>query len=168
MNANRAVTTASNCDVTKCISPAVLVLLANKWGSLVVRALSGGAQRYSEIRRAIEGSSEKMLAQTLRGLQGDGLVLRTRFPVVPPHVVDAFVPVAHEQVAFMPQRVEHVDGVRNCRAIGWVHTSPAPLGFSARSTTWTTARIARYVYWDAQMSASGPIQLAPFHWRNTL
>jgi DNA-binding HxlR family transcriptional regulator len=55
-----------------------------------------GDKRYSEVRNAIEGLSEKMLAQTLRELERDGLVLRTSFPVVPPHVVYSLTPLGNE------------------------------------------------------------------------
>jgi len=88
-----------NCDVALCVSRAVLAHLASKWGSLVLRALSRGERRYSQIRSAIEGISEKMLAQTLRDLEGDGLVLRTSYPVVPPHVVYSLTPLGEECAA---------------------------------------------------------------------
>lgn len=85
-----------NCDVATCVSRAVLLHLASKWGALVLRTLTRGEKRYSEIRWAIEGISEKMLAQTLRDLEGDGLVLRTSYPVVPPHVVYSLTPLGEE------------------------------------------------------------------------
>jgi|SRR5579863_4633653 DNA-binding HxlR family transcriptional regulator len=82
-----------NCDVAACTSRAVLVHLASKWAALIMRTLSRGERRYSEIRWAIEGISEKMLAQTLRDLEKDGFVSRTSFPVVPPHVVYKLTPL---------------------------------------------------------------------------
>ena len=52
--------------------------------------------RYSELRHAIDGISEKMLAQTLRELERDGLILRTKFEVVPPHVVYSLTPLGKD------------------------------------------------------------------------
>ncbi|MDT0214611.1 helix-turn-helix domain-containing protein [Rothia sp. ARF10] len=70
-----------------CPSRTVLDHVMSKWGLLVLLSLSDGeARRWSELRRRAEGVSEKMLAQTLRTLVADGLVLRDARPVVPPHV----------------------------------------------------------------------------------
>ena len=60
--------------------------VTSKWGVLVLVALSDGPQRWSELRRRAEGISEKMLAQTLRTLEADGLVHRDAQPVIPPRV----------------------------------------------------------------------------------
>ncbi|MER7073597.1 helix-turn-helix domain-containing protein [Terrabacter sp. NPDC000476] len=70
-----------------CPSRVVLDHVTSKWGTLVLLALSEGEPlRWSELRRRAEGVSEKMLAQTLRTLEADGLVHRDAKPVVPPHV----------------------------------------------------------------------------------
>jgi DNA-binding HxlR family transcriptional regulator len=70
-----------------CPSRIVLDHVTSKWGVLVLLALAEGRPlRWSELRRRAEGVSEKMLAQTLRTLEADGLVLRDARPVVPPHV----------------------------------------------------------------------------------
>ena len=70
-----------------CPSRVVLDHVTSKWGTLVILALAeGDALRWSELRRRAEGVSEKMLAQTLRQLEADGLVHRDARPVVPPHV----------------------------------------------------------------------------------
>lgn len=58
----------------------------SKWGFLVLVALAGRTLRWGELRRTVEGVSEKMLAQTLQTLERDGLVHREALPVVPPHV----------------------------------------------------------------------------------
>lgn len=71
----------------KCPSRVVLNHVTSRWGVLVLVALKDGqVHRFSELRRAINGVSEKMLAQTLQTLEQDGFVLRTSYPVVPPHV----------------------------------------------------------------------------------
>lgn len=70
-----------------CPSRTVLDHVTSKWGVLVLLALSEAETlRWSELRRRAEGVSEKMLAQTLRILEGDGLISRVAHPVVPPHV----------------------------------------------------------------------------------
>jgi DNA-binding HxlR family transcriptional regulator len=60
--------------------------LADKWSLLVVELLGEGTQRFTELRRQIDGISQRMLTLTLRRLERDGLVRRTVHPVVPPHV----------------------------------------------------------------------------------
>ena len=64
----------------------ILDKLGDKWSMLIVLELSGGKLRFSELRRAIPDISQKMLTQTLRDLQRDGLVAREVFPTVPPSV----------------------------------------------------------------------------------
>jgi len=60
--------------------------VTSRWGSLVLLTLLGGTQRFSELVRGIGGVSEKMLAQSLKALEADGLVLRTVYPTIPPKV----------------------------------------------------------------------------------
>ncbi|MGE4316203.1 winged helix-turn-helix transcriptional regulator [Acinetobacter sp.] len=71
---------------TECPSREILEHLANKWSILVLRCLSDGVHRFSELKQRIEGVSEKMLSQTLKMLEQDGFILRTVYPVVPPKV----------------------------------------------------------------------------------
>ncbi|CAN1509812.1 COG1733 Predicted transcriptional regulators [Paracoccaceae bacterium] len=69
-----------------CPSRVVLQHLTNRWGTLVMVALATRPHRFSELRRAVGGVSERMLSQTLKDLEADGFVLRTAHAVVPPHV----------------------------------------------------------------------------------
>jgi DNA-binding HxlR family transcriptional regulator len=62
-----------------------LSLVSDQWFILIVHALMPGKRRYTELQRAIPNVSKKMLTQTLRRMERDGLVSRTVFPVVPPH-----------------------------------------------------------------------------------
>lgn len=71
---------------SECPSREILEHLAGKWSILVLRCLSDGVQRFSELRNRIDGISEKMLAQTLKVLEKDGFILRTVYPEVPPKV----------------------------------------------------------------------------------
>ena len=70
----------------ECPSREILEHLTSKWTILVLRCLSDGVHRFSELKQRIEGVSEKMLAQTLKVLEKDGFILRTVYPVVPPKV----------------------------------------------------------------------------------
>lgn len=70
----------------KCPSRAILTHLTNRWGVLVMRVLFTGTKRFSELRREIEGISERMLTQTLQNLEQDGMLIRKSFNTVPPHV----------------------------------------------------------------------------------
>src|SRR5882724_8972445 len=63
-----------------------LARIGDKWTVMVVGALSKGPIRYNEIRRRVEGISQRMLTLTLRGLEQDGLVIRTMYPTIPPRV----------------------------------------------------------------------------------
>ena len=60
--------------------------IGDKWTVLVVGALERGPLRYNEIRRAVDGISQRMLTLTLRGLERDGVVHRTMYPTIPPRV----------------------------------------------------------------------------------
>lgn len=69
-----------------CPSRRLLDRIGDRWTVLVVGVLEDGPHRFSELRRAVGGVSQKMLTQTLRGLERDGLVTRTVFAEVPPRV----------------------------------------------------------------------------------
>ena len=64
----------------------VLNRVGDKWSVLIVALLGDGTKRFSELRRAIEGISQRMLTLTLKGLERDGLVTRTMYPTIPPRV----------------------------------------------------------------------------------
>ncbi|MGK2885586.1 MAG: winged helix-turn-helix transcriptional regulator [Rhodococcus sp. (in: high G+C Gram-positive bacteria)] len=64
----------------------VLNRVGDKWSVLVLHLLSGGTLRFTQLRNAIDGISQRMLTVTLRGLERDGMVTRTVHPVVPPRV----------------------------------------------------------------------------------
>jgi DNA-binding HxlR family transcriptional regulator len=64
----------------------ILDRIADKWSLLVICVLADGTHRFSEVRREIDGISQRMLTLTLRQLEREGLVRRTVFPVVPPRV----------------------------------------------------------------------------------
>jgi DNA-binding HxlR family transcriptional regulator len=70
----------------QCPSRIVLDRIADKWTALIIQVLANGARRYAALQREIGGISQKMLTQTLRSLERDGLVLRKVYPVAPPKV----------------------------------------------------------------------------------
>lgn len=79
----------ANCPVQR-----VLETIADKWSVIVIYALSKKEiRRYSELQRMIGGISQKMLTQTLRKLERDGLVERQVYPVVPPRVEYSLTPL---------------------------------------------------------------------------
>ncbi len=79
-----------------CPSREILRHLTSRWGVLVLIALLEGEHRFSDLRRKIDGVSEKMLAQTLQTLEADGFVNRFSHPVVPPHVDYSLTPIGRE------------------------------------------------------------------------
>ncbi len=64
----------------------ILSRVGDKWTVLVVSYLGNGPMRFNEIRRTVDGISQKMLTTTLRNLERDGFVSRTVFPTIPPKV----------------------------------------------------------------------------------
>ncbi|MBB1511272.1 MULTISPECIES: winged helix-turn-helix transcriptional regulator [unclassified Tessaracoccus] len=75
-----------NVMVATCPSRTSLARIANKWTAMTVIALSDGRLRFGEIRRAVDGISGKVLADTLRDLERDGIVSRTAYDQMPPRV----------------------------------------------------------------------------------
>lgn len=69
-----------------CRSREVLVHLTGKWNVLLLIALRGGTMRFAELRRKVNGVSERMLAKSLQQLESHHLLVRRSYPVVPPHV----------------------------------------------------------------------------------
>jgi DNA-binding HxlR family transcriptional regulator len=75
-----------------CPSRSLLDHVTSKWGVLVLVALSHSSLRWGELRRRVEGISEKMLAQTLKTLERDGFVHRAAAPTIPPRVDYSLTP----------------------------------------------------------------------------
>ena len=76
-----------------CPTRQVVFRLGEKWTLLVLYALGAGPHRFRELQRAVEGISQRMLTQTVRNLERDGLVSRTVAPTVPPQVTYALTPL---------------------------------------------------------------------------
>ena len=69
-----------------CPSRQILQHLTSRWGALVLVSLHSGTKRFSELRRAIDGVSERMLTKTLQELEADGMLIRKSYNTVPPQV----------------------------------------------------------------------------------
>jgi DNA-binding HxlR family transcriptional regulator len=93
-----------------CPSRDVLKHVTSRWGVLVLVALMDGTHRFSDLRRKVGGVSEKMLAQTLQWLEGDGLVDRHAYPVVPPHVEYRLTPLGSEAAARVEALADWIEG----------------------------------------------------------
>jgi DNA-binding HxlR family transcriptional regulator len=105
--------------VRDCPTNQLLGRLSDKWVSLVVAALSGGPRRYSDLRRKIAGVSPKMLTQTLRTLERDGLLSRTVTPSVPVRVDYELTPLGRSLAGLLTAvkdwAEEHIEEVHAAR-----------------------------------------------------
>lgn len=103
-----------------CQSRFALDRLAGKWTVLVVYALVDRPKRHGELRRLIQGISQKMLTQTLRSLETDGLVKREVIDRVPPHVEYSLTPLGvtlkEHFVAFCHWTMKHMPEIERARA----------------------------------------------------
>jgi DNA-binding HxlR family transcriptional regulator len=120
-----------DCFSAVCPARDVFGHITGRWGGLVLAALLGGTLRFSELRGRIGGISEKMLAQTLREFERDGLLIRRQFPEVPPRV-EYELTAAGLEVA---QRLDHL--------ISWIEDHVRELVAAQRSHAATTGRTSR-------------------------
>ncbi|WP_110208570.1 winged helix-turn-helix transcriptional regulator [Nocardioides daejeonensis] len=81
--------------VRDCPTRDLLDRIGDRWTVLVIGTLAEGPRRFGDIAKAVDGVSQKMLTQTLRSLERDGLVTRTVFPQVPPRVDYELTPLGH-------------------------------------------------------------------------
>jgi len=107
MSVQTEMTKTLNWNTFEAACPTRLVLnrIADKWTVLVMSLLRQETKRFGVLRRDIGGISQKMLTQTLRGLERDGLVIRTIYPTVPPKVEYTLTPLGHTLVDLL-------DGIR--------------------------------------------------------
>jgi len=109
-----------NVMLSTCPSRTSLARIANKWTAMIVIALSGGPMRFGEVRDAVDGISGKVLADTLRALERDGIVSRTAYDQMPPRVEYALTPLGltlREPLAALGRWAEtHIEEVEEHRA----------------------------------------------------
>ena len=106
-----AAMTAGRGDVfdSQCPARTVLDHVTSKWAVLVLVGLRDGPLRYSALRRAIGGVSEKMLAQSLRTLESDGFVHREVAPTTPPQVTYSLTDFGQEVTAHLAGLLDWID-----------------------------------------------------------
>ncbi|MFB7209731.1 winged helix-turn-helix transcriptional regulator [Streptomyces sp. NPDC056255] len=106
--------------LAECPARHLLDRISNKWVSLIVNALAEGPQRYTELSRRLVSVSQKMLTQSLRNLERDGLITRTVTPSVPVRVDYALTPLGESLVPVMQAikawAEENMDEVRAARS----------------------------------------------------
>ena len=123
---------AWNVMVATCPSRTSLARIANKWTAMIVIALSGGPLRFGELRQAVDGISGKVLADTLRDLERDGIVNRTAYDQMPPRVeyeLTALGRTLREPLNALGQWAEkHNEDVRAARDSYDTRLAPIALG----------------------------------------
>lgn len=82
-----------------CLAREILDRIGDKWSAYVIAELGDGTRRFSELRRAIDGISQRMLTVTLRALERDGLIARQVYPVIPPRVEYSLTPLGQSLLA---------------------------------------------------------------------
>ncbi|MFB7370073.1 winged helix-turn-helix transcriptional regulator [Streptomyces sp. NPDC056222] len=93
-----------------CTSRETLEHVTGRWGTLTLGALHEGTFRFNELRRRVDGVSEKMLAQTLHALERDGLVHREAQPTNPPRVDYRLTPLGREIAERLRALIDLVEG----------------------------------------------------------
>ena len=110
----------ANVYAKDCASRQVLDRIGDTWSVLIVATLADGSRRYTELAQRIQGITPKMLTQTLRALERDGLVTRTVHAVVPPRVDYALTPLGFsllDLVKALEDLAEpHIDDVLEARS----------------------------------------------------
>ncbi|MFJ2887552.1 winged helix-turn-helix transcriptional regulator [Streptomyces graminifolii] len=92
-----------------CPSRGTLEHVTGRWGGLTLCALHEGSLRFNELRRRVDGVSEKMLSQTLHALERDGLVHREAQPTNPPRVDYELTPLGHGVAERLKDLVDFVE-----------------------------------------------------------
>lgn len=117
---DESITVQPNVFDQNCESRQALDRIADKWTCLIVYALAERPRRHGELRKEIQGISQKMLTQTLRSMERDGLVQRTVIDVIPPHVEYALTPLGRTiitpLVAICHWAMEHLPEMQAARA----------------------------------------------------
>lgn len=123
---------------SECPSRIVLNHVTSTWGVLVLVALSQSDLRWGQLRRTVQGISEKMLAQTLRTLEKDGFVLRSPQPTIPPRVDYSLTArgraLTQHLLPLMGWIAENADGILAGEPPE-AAAEPAPLGFATGSAS---------------------------------
>jgi DNA-binding HxlR family transcriptional regulator len=102
-----------------CQASEVLGRVGDKWSLQVIFSLGEGTRRFTDLKRGIAGISQRMLTVTLRGLERDGIITRTMYPVMPPRVDYALTPMGHtlqdaaaSLIGWVHAHVEEIEAAR--------------------------------------------------------
>ncbi|MGW2486596.1 winged helix-turn-helix transcriptional regulator [Streptomyces sp. NPDC001606] len=101
---------AYNVFAKACPSRGTLEHVTGRWGALTLGALYEGSLRFNELRRRVDGVSEKMLSQTLHALERDGLVHREAQPTNPPRVDYELTPLGRQVAERLLALIHCVEG----------------------------------------------------------
>ncbi|MEU8346169.1 helix-turn-helix domain-containing protein [Spirillospora sp. NPDC048832] len=103
----------------RCRAREILDRVGDKWSLQVIAVLGERTKRFTELKREIDGISQRMLTVTLRGLERDGIVTRTVYPVVPPRVEYSLTPLgttlmdaAETLVQWAENHINQIDSAR--------------------------------------------------------
>lgn len=110
-----------------CPTRRLLDSVMNRWAPLLLTLLAKRSMRYNELQRELEGISHKMLTQTLRALESEGLISRTAHPVVPPHVDYALTADGRQFVELLSGIFQWIQVYQASREVALVqHVSEMP------------------------------------------
>ena len=116
--------------VDTCRARDVLDRIGDKWSVYVIGLLGDGPRRFTDLLRTIDGISQRMLTVTLRGLERDGIVTRTVYPVVPPRVDYDLTPSGHTLLVTVRELIawadEHTGDIDAARASYDARPAPHP------------------------------------------
>lgn len=102
-----------------CLAREILDRIGDKWSVYVIDALAAGTRRFSELRRDVDGVSQRMLTVTLRALERDGMIVRHVYPVIPPRVEYSLTPLGRSLLAIVEALVawsaDHINDVERAR-----------------------------------------------------
>ncbi|WP_399101027.1 winged helix-turn-helix transcriptional regulator [Streptomyces sp. 11x1] len=115
VNARQSPADTEVCDVREALD-----LVADKWSLYVVSNLNDGPRRFNELKRAVQGVSQRMLTVTLRRLERDGILTRTVHEVMPPHVTYRLTPLGtsllHAAAPLIAWSSDHLAEIASARA----------------------------------------------------
>jgi len=106
-------------EVDNCLAREILDRIGDKWSVYVIDALAAGTRRFTELRRDVNGVSQRMLTVTLRALERDGLIVRQVYPLIPPKVEYSLTPLGRSLLAIVEALVtwsgDHISEVEQAR-----------------------------------------------------
>jgi DNA-binding HxlR family transcriptional regulator len=131
-NGARGDSGAPGVTLTRCRVREILERVGDKWSLFVISCLGDGPKRFTALKRSVDGISQRMLTVTLRGLERDGIVSRTMYPVMPPRVDYELTPLGRTLLdavgALMTWADAHLDEVDAARATYDAQTPACPAG----------------------------------------